>query len=304
MENYKIFEGRAELTKEQVAEGVDFNSILRSASVVPKFSFKTIGIVGLVSIALTIGLVYYLQHPNTNPPKKEIIPIDTLKHESPVSKIDSVISDTQREVHSIIKEKVEIKKDTTLPRSEVDVKEIGDYPIPFEKLPNADSRYAIPIMDSIYGPTNVSQGYGNQLEYRDKIDPNNSEKNSAWFKFIIEKDTLLTLHIVPKLANDDYDFILYKLDEKLEIVRSCFSYNSGINKNTGLSNLRIDTTFQAQTLGGSSLGRTYAPALKVKKGDTFYLLINNSMQTGQEPEGFIIYFYNYLPKSKFNKYKK
>src|SRR5688572_5275229 len=75
---------------------------------------------------------------------------------------------------------------------------------------NSDFNTAVEIKDSIFGPINVTQGYGKKMEYRHKDDYYMSEENSAWFKFTIDYDTLLIFDLVPKDPRDDYDFILFK----------------------------------------------------------------------------------------------
>ncbi|MBL7918323.1 MAG: hypothetical protein JNM96_07980 [Bacteroidia bacterium] len=127
----------------------------------------------------------------------------------------------------------------------------------------------------------------------------------------MKKDTLLTFHIVPKLKTDDYNIALFKCSgpscmneiarNKIKPIRVCFSWNTSHNCNTGLSSKQKDTTYMAQGIG-VNVGPTYASALKVKAGETYYLLVNANSVNLQDPEGFTIYFYNYLPKNKTNTY--
>jgi hypothetical protein len=316
MENYKIFEERLELTKEQISEGMNFNSVLKTASTPGIFksgvsvTSKMLVILGVTSIIASTILLIMLFASRTKPNliQKQNHTIDTTTFAISPLVSDSLVpkKEAKHELLSNSDKKAGLTRDSNLNEiktnsSEIVIERIS---LPFEKLINADSRYAILIKDSIYGPTNVSLGYGTYKEYKEKTDLRLSEQNSAWFKFTIKKDTLLTFHIVPQLGTDDYDFVLYKvLDDKLEMVRSCFSYNTTLNKNTGLSNSNMDTTYHAKTWGGTPQGKTYAQALKVKANETYYLMINNSMGTGQDPSGFTIYFYNYLPKNKANRYQ-
>lgn len=175
--------------------------------------------------------------------------------------------------------------------------------IPFKKQKNADAEFAIEIHDSIYGPTNVSYGHGNILEYN--ADNFINEGHSAWFKFSFDRDTVLTLDIVPENGKDDYDFLLFKCEStdclpdlkkgKKAPERVCYSFNASKNSSTGLSEYAIETRV------GAGAGPSYVPALKVKKGEIYYLMVDYAtdyVYRGVEPKGFTIYFYNYWPKKK------
>ncbi len=179
---------------------------------------------------------------------------------------------------------------------------------------NTDIINAMEITDSIVGPTNVSLGHGNVMEFQYQ-DPGDiyhhitSEENSAWFKLNIEYDTLLSFDIVPEDSLDDYDFALFKYNEddfkkdlksnnlKLKPERLCYSYCTSKSGNTGLSKY---TTKMSVGLGK---GPAYVSAIPVKKGETYYLYVdcfNSSIayNNNQMPLGFTIYFYNYWPKRK------
>src|SRR5678815_5153520 len=61
------------------------------------------------------------------------------------------------------------------------------------KRPNDDASGAIEITDSIYGPVNVSTLFGSIQEL---TEGNTIEHSSAWFKFTMAYDTLLTLSLI------------------------------------------------------------------------------------------------------------
>lgn len=165
------------------------------------------------------------------------------------------------------------------------------------KLTNVDFATAIEIQDSIIGPVNVSKGYGSKMEYRFLAC---GEENSAWFKFKIDFDTLLTFDIVPEDEGDDYDFIIFKcnqpecikdiMENKTTPSRMCFSVNYGKSGSTGLSE------FSESKAVGAGPGIGYASAISVKAGDTFYLVVNFPEIYHRTSKGFKIYFYNYWPK--------
>ena len=319
--NYKIIKDRL-LSPTEIAKGMDFEQALkRSIRIKSSFLGKNIfaGVLIISSILLTFFLI------NRTTSKKLVVGKmkSDVKKKAPINSVEKetkqlgevkirpnkFTKDTARAVEI----KQEMENDNELPEI-VDNEKVRI--VPFKIRGYADAESAITIKDSIYGPTNVSMGRGDLCEYMDPKNPKATEKNSAWFKFTIKKDTLLTFHIVPTLKTDDYDFTLFKCDNytclseikqgKLKPVRYCFSWNTTVNINTGLSNKHKDTTFQAwEHIDRSKYGKTYSSALHVKAGETYYLMVNisNTETQNKEPEGFMIYFYNYLPKAKANTYK-
>jgi len=184
-----------------------------------------------------------------------------------------------------------------------------------KKLPNEDASGAIEITDSIFGPVNVSSGYGKIQELEEGQYSNMIEHSSAWFKFTMAVDTLLTFDIVPLDSLDDYDFTLLKCTrgdcagngpKKLQMIRQCYSvcYSksgmTGISRYTG--NMKI----------GPGDGPAYVSAVPVKAGEIYYLVVDNDVErngryadengrlrtASKIPAGFTIYFYNYCPKRK------
>jgi hypothetical protein len=327
IKNYKLIENRPELTQEQVMLGINFGAIKKNISISKKHSFNNLFISVLtVCVIIILGIIIYDKRtkPNSQTDKKMISDTTTEKILPPklTEEIISVEMQQRKEQKKLDTTKNILKSDSEARKVEIeneemeapnDIKPIKA--VPFIERSNADAQYAIAIKDSIYGPTNVSRGYGDLREYEDKSNPKNKETNSAWFKFTIKRDTLLTFHIVPTLATDNFDFVLFKgtnnydffkdlrLD-KIKPERISFSWNSTVNKNTGLSNSAKDTTFDLEAFYGGKSGKTYAPGLKVKAGETYYLMITNSMSVQkQDPDGFMIYFYSYLPRNKKNLYK-
>jgi len=162
---------------------------------------------------------------------------------------------------------------------------------------NSDFNSAIEIKDSIVGIVNTCKGYGKELEFKYGMEL--KEENSAWFKFTIDIDTILTFDIVPVSSNDDYDFILFKCAEANCIDkiksgaarpdRSCFSVNYSKHGSTGLSK------YTSVHHIGAGPGTGYTESVPVKAGETFYLMVNWPEVYHRTPKGFTIYFYNYWP---------
>jgi CubicO group peptidase (beta-lactamase class C family)/outer membrane protein OmpA-like peptidoglycan-associated protein len=168
------------------------------------------------------------------------------------------------------------------------------------KTPNNDFETALEIHDSIIGPTNVCKGIGAHLDYAGTgtYYPL-KETNSAWYKFTVNKDTVLTFDIVPNHPKDDYDFILFKCPTKdcinkirtnaVKPDRACFSYNIANLGSTGLSEYYKDVF----VLSGP--GPAYASGLPVKAGETLYLMVDWPYQFYYS-RGYTIYFHNLWPK--------
>jgi outer membrane protein OmpA-like peptidoglycan-associated protein len=163
---------------------------------------------------------------------------------------------------------------------------------------NADFSMAVEIHDSIVGPVKVNKGFGSKVEY--KLDKDIKEENSAWFKFSIDHDTILTLDIVPDNPQDDFDFILFKCPSflcindiesgRIKPDRICFSQNYDKYGSTGISEYFTNTYI------GAGPGSGYVSGLPVKAGDIYYLMVTYSNVYHSDPHDFTIYFYNYWPK--------
>lgn len=171
--------------------------------------------------------------------------------------------------------------------------------IPVKKQAYADLENALHIKDSVYGPVNVSMKYGKVCDFNNGT---LKETNSAWFTFTVSYDTVLTFDIVPIDSCDDYEFILFKCNGNkcmneirtnlLKPEKECYYANLKCNRSIGLSKSSItNTNMAAHNLS----------AIEVKKGDTFFLLVDYAMEISpytKDPSGFTIYFYNNWRESR------
>jgi CubicO group peptidase (beta-lactamase class C family)/outer membrane protein OmpA-like peptidoglycan-associated protein len=167
------------------------------------------------------------------------------------------------------------------------------------KSTNNDPETALEIKDSIIGPTNVCKGYGSHIDYYENYLC--KEDNSAWYKFTINKDTVLTIDIVPTNPYDDYDFALFKCpskdcidnirSKKLKPERVCWSQNYDNYSSTGLSVNYKDV------YAGPGSGPAYVSGLPVKAGETYYLMVDLSFgYSYYYSKGYTIYFHNLWPE--------
>ncbi len=155
---------------------------------------------------------------------------------------------------------------------------------------------AIAVTTSSYGPV-VAESWAdsslcmpnNETMYFGKI------HKVVWFSFIIPYDTALTFDIVSVHPGDDFDFMLFKADKgdfcakeeqrKIKPIRTNFAKpKKGGNAKTGLSEKAKDA------LTGPGLNSQYSSALKVKKGERFYLAIDSYSSS----KGFVLKLHLHL----------
>ncbi len=156
------------------------------------------------------------------------------------------------------------------------------------KSENADCKKAIEIKDTIFGPTNAPLGYGSVMEIsgdKNSLYAFEKEHNTCWYYFKGKNDCQFELEIIPEKINDDYDFVLYKYagktfcqdvaDKKIKPVRTCISRNDKTNKSkTGLSKQAADEFIH------SGPGASYSKSISIKKGEVYYLCVDNVYPNG------------------------
>jgi outer membrane protein OmpA-like peptidoglycan-associated protein len=153
---------------------------------------------------------------------------------------------------------------------------------------NADCKKAIEIKDTVFGPTNAPGGYGSVMEIsgdKSSLYAFEKEHNTCWYYFKGKNDCLLEIEIIPEKINDDYDFVLYKYsgktfcqdvtDKKVNPVRTCISRNDKTNgSKTGLSKQAPDEYIH------SGPGASYSKSIFIKKGEVYYLCVDNVYPNG------------------------
>ena len=155
---------------------------------------------------------------------------------------------------------------------------------------NADCTSPIVVRDSIVFSPNSPKGCGNIIEIKDNK-PDDSlyfenEHNTLWYKFTTKNSGNLTFDIIPLSQNDDYDFILYRymgkdfsskvVNKQIKPLRTCISRND--KKLKSMTGLSLDESSKGHIHSG--IGASYVKYVRVKKGDVFYLLIDNVYNSG------------------------
>ncbi len=147
-----------------------------------------------------------------------------------------------------------------------------------------------------YGLTKSPIGFGSSMEIKakSKNDKNafEQEHNTAWYLLNIEHDGELVFDIVSKDSTNDYDFLLYKVNDsafctdiinmKVMPVRSNLSRNNAnTNGATGLSSA-VKNNFSEKGQGDN-----YSHSIQVKKDEKYMLVLDNVYPNGK---GHTIYF--------------
>ena len=139
------------------------------------------------------------------------------------------------------------------------------------------------------GKTIAPKGSGEVKEISPRKQKTNfafeKEHNSAWYKLNINVAGELTMHVIPSKEIDDYDFMLFKAaknnfcdslqSNKINPIRACISRDKEeLNGKTGL-NFKSTNEFVNQ-----GIGPAYCKSLTVKKGEIYYLVLDNVYEKG------------------------
>lgn len=156
-----------------------------------------------------------------------------------------------------------------------------------------DCKIAQPIAingKTIYGKTIAPKGFGEVKEISPAKQKTTyafeKEHHSAWYKLIINTSGELTFNITPTKADDDYDFMLFKASKtnfcdslqkyKINPVRACISRDKEeLNGKTGLN---YKSTNELVKHG---VGPAYCKYIAVKKGEIYYLVLDNVYDKGE-----------------------
>jgi outer membrane protein OmpA-like peptidoglycan-associated protein len=164
------------------------------------------------------------------------------------------------------------------PIAGVAAQEHADCTSPF--ILGVDEYHCDPAPD---GPGLSLEINGNGLKSNYFID---KEHNTVWYKFVANKDGMLTFTITPDNPANDYDFMLYLyngdnacdkiIGKSILPVRTNFARNKpSQGGKTGLSSA------SSKEFVTSGPGENFSKGLAYKKGDVFYLLVDNVYRGGK-----------------------
>lgn len=141
---------------------------------------------------------------------------------------------------------------------------------------------------SKFGPTNAPK----ELKVKSLNNPFERAQYPVWYKFNIAKDGVLLFDIIPIDPNDNYDFLLYKIDGS----DYCHKIKTGEQEAIRSNFARSDMALQGKT-GLSVTGKpnSYSKGIDVKKGEE-YLLVLNNMYKGKGHTLIFSYLENFIVK--------
>jgi outer membrane protein OmpA-like peptidoglycan-associated protein len=160
---------------------------------------------------------------------------------------------------------------------------------------HCDCENAITIPPYIWGPTSAPVSSGETMEIDGafvSLTAFDKEHHTVWYRFRVEKNCIMSFDIIPINQNDDYDFLLYKIDvvnicdaiisNSIKPIRACISRNDkSIQSKTGLGKEKTNKYEH------SGVGNSYVAPVKVKAGEEFILVLDNVYPNG---EGHAIHF--------------
>src|SRR6056297_1835351 len=161
----------------------------------------------------------------------------------------------------------------------------------------SDCLGALMLNDTVVGPVFSPQGFGNKLEIAgyELGDPYfiEREHNTVWYRFIVPYDAVFTFDLIPNIKEDDFDFLLFQYDGP----NFCRDIAAGtkIPVRTNISRKNVKTEGRTGLeLGAvndyvpSGPGSPFSRPIDVKKGEMYYLLVDNPFK---ENEGHTIYLH-------------
>ncbi|MCK5857603.1 MAG: OmpA family protein [Bacteroidales bacterium] len=161
---------------------------------------------------------------------------------------------------------------------------------------NGDCDNAIDITDINDIKATAPMGHGSRMEVQSSkvsLYAFKNEHNTVWYKFTILQSCMMSLTITPDNPKDDYDFLLFCGDGPstckhiqkggLKAVRSNIS-RPKLQGKTGL----VSSSKYAYVREGE--GTAWSKSIFVKKGDVYYLVLDNVYDDGQGHR--IQFFYN------------
>lgn len=122
------------------------------------------------------------------------------------------------------------------------------------------------------------------------------EHHTHWYTFVVPFNGMLSLEIRPYVAADDYDFLLFqdstgRICEQIQ-EKSILPIRSVISRNDKRLASRTGLDAYAKTVHQEEgPGPSFAQAIQVKKGQRFYLLIDNVYGGGEGYELAFKFFY-------------
>lgn len=145
---------------------------------------------------------------------------------------------------------------------------------------------------SKFGPT----GPPKEMKPGSIDNPFERTQHLAWYKFKSEKDGILLFDIIPIDQQDNYDFVLYKIDSD----NYCKNISEGKLKSKVSNMERNDLSINGMTgLSLSGAPDSYSKGIEVIKGEQYLLALNN-LYKGKGHTIVFKYLENFVVRGKIN----
>jgi len=148
---------------------------------------------------------------------------------------------------------------------------------------NSDIEGAVLLMQNQVKCTASPMGYGKKMEIQSTRSNKQSlekEHHTIWYRFVAQKECMLSFEIQPFNPKDDYDFMLFSLTpnskDSLKLLR-CNKARRDLNI-AGKTGLKSHTQLK---FVGEGPGESFSEAVQSEAGQVFYLLVDNVYKNGQ-----------------------
>ncbi len=172
---------------------------------------------------------------------------------------------------------------------------------------NADCIGAVMIRDTIFGPVISPPGVGHNLEIRDNELGDlyffEREHNTVWYRFRPPYNAELTFEITPVIDEDDFDFLLFgpvspAFCSKMK-KQGVTPVRTNISRNNKAYKSRTGLSFEAtQEYVPSGPGDPFSKSIKVKKGELYYLVVDNPYRENKGHTITLHYKRDFVPKEE------
>lgn len=153
----------------------------------------------------------------------------------------------------------------------------------------AAARQVVLKGNNLVGPTIAPKGHGTLNEISEGKQHSSytfeKEHNSSWYRLVITSDGNLSFDIIPVKYDDDYDFMIFKAQSKFfcdsflmnrsKPIRACISRDK--NELKGYTGLKLRSKKELVKEGP---GEAFLRSLEVKKGEVYYLVLDNVYENG------------------------
>jgi outer membrane protein OmpA-like peptidoglycan-associated protein len=168
---------------------------------------------------------------------------------------------------------------------------------------SSDCIGALLIEDTVVGPVFSYKGFGEKLEIQgyELGDPMfiEQEHNTVWYKFRVPYDAEFTMDVKPVNLQDDFDYMIFKYDGPN--VCNEISAGTSVPVRSNISRKNLITNGMTGLREGeineyvpSGPGSPYSRPMDVKRGEMYYMIIDNPFKENEGHTLFLRYKQNHV----------